>query len=247
MRHIFVVGCAVAIGVLLVFYFVHRTQSSVSTKQPPEESTTIRFIGDDSAGSSESVSSVSVVGDTKRNVIVQNEQRIRDMSVPLPTDEDMQCVLNEFGVSFYHPKAWGACACDVTKGAPRGLAVACHFSVSKYYFGTLSQSFDDPNGGRGITAAEHLARLTPQQWNDPHSQEIAPRIVRQLIGGQHVFIWTDYDIGWETGDRAFAFHAPIIHPDLSSFGFIGPLSNSVDTTQNDIRNFLLVAYTWKLQ
>ena len=90
MRHIFVVGCAVAIGVLLVFYFVHRTQSSVSTKQPPEESTTIRFMGDDSAGSSESVSSVSVVGDTKRNVIVQNEQRIRDMSVPLPTNEDMQ-------------------------------------------------------------------------------------------------------------------------------------------------------------
>ena len=170
------------------------------------------------------------------------------MKMPTPGPGDVACISDVLGIRFYHPESWGSCACAVTSGFPDGFAAECTFPRSVFHLGAISRDYKDEYGGRGLTTTEVIARSDPERWDDVefYDEDISPQVRRVLKADKEMQIWNDWPVGWDTGDYVFAFRAPTKHSSVTIIGAVGPLANSADTSEKDVRDFLLAAYTYEL-
>jgi hypothetical protein len=204
-----------------------------------------------SSASSESMSAGSAeipVSDEKSQELERTTAITAGMSIPTPGPGDIACISDILGIRFYHPESWGKCNCVVESGFPNGYSAQCTFPRSDFYISAISKDYEDENGGRGLSTAEAIAMTADESWTKGKytNEEMSPIVRRELLSGEEVSIWNDWPVGWDTGDYVFAFRAPTKHSAIKIIGAVGPLANSADTTEKDIRDFLLAAYTYEL-
>ncbi len=169
------------------------------------------------------------------------ENIMREMTMPTASPGDTACINEKLGIRFNHPESWGACACDIKLDAENKEALAiCGFAGGEAGFGALSESYVDPEGGRGLSTVESVA------WSERATELPAPIISRELPTGETIPIWHNYPVGWDTEEYVMAFRAPTKHRYITVIGFVGPRSSSSGTTLQDVHDFLLAAYTYQL-
>jgi len=152
----------------------------------------------------------------------------------------------ELGFCFSYPPSWGTVRVSTTFPCEDGNQTpefSRSFSTRQrdrhYTFGASVfsiVSYQECSVGRGGSYFDGLPSM---------NLSTADQIIL-MPNNESIGIWYGLDVGWETNRYDMGFSAPTRHPIAKRIAFTGPSSSAQDLTIEEIYDFLIVAYSYRI-